>query len=211
MDDCLLFARATIRGARSILNMLYKFSKVVGQQINFHKSSIYFSSNNSAHIRNDIVNIFQIQHKTTIEKYLCIHNIVFWKDSMNVVELIKRGKQKLAGWKANTLSKAGWLTLINSNLTGMPNHIMSCFKCPERVLNNLNKECRDFFWGKEKKLYPMAWNKICTPKNVEGLRIRRLNHFNQACLAKLRWKVLSQPNNWWVQLVSRKYLRRADF
>lgn len=42
-DNCLLFAKASTKGARNILGILDKFAKVCGQQINFHKSSLYFS------------------------------------------------------------------------------------------------------------------------------------------------------------------------
>lgn len=72
-------------------------------------------------------------------------NIVFWKNPLNECELIKRNKQKLVGWKANTVSKAGRLTLIKSNLTGIPNHIMSCFKCPDRVTKKIIKSVLTFF------------------------------------------------------------------
>ena len=66
---------------------------------------------------------------------------------MNENELIMRVKQKLASWKAKTLSKAGRLTVVQSNLTGMPNHIMSYFKCPHKLTSQLNRQCRQFFWG----------------------------------------------------------------
>ncbi|CAN6697282.1 unnamed protein product [Malus baccata var. baccata] len=41
--DDLLFAKTSTKGARNILGILDKFAKVCGQQINFHKSSLYFS------------------------------------------------------------------------------------------------------------------------------------------------------------------------
>ena len=209
-DNCLLFARATTKGARNVLHVLNMFAKTSGQKVNFHKSSLYFSENTNAQTRNAIVNVLHIQHKNTIGKYLGIYNIVFWKDPVNECELIKRIKQKLAGWKTNTLSKAGRLTLIKSNLFGMPNHIMSCFKCPTRVTKNLN-ECRDFFWGRDRKLKPMAWKKVCTSKDHGGLGVRGVGHFNNACLATLVWKVLKDENNWWVQIVKRKHLKKDDF
>lgn len=167
-DDCLLFAKVTTKGARNILQAFNLFAKASGQQINFHKSSLFFSDNTSSQLRNSIVNILQIQHKITIGKYLGIHNIVFWKDSVNEQELIKRVKQKLAGWKTKSLSKAGKLTLIKSNLLGMSNHLMFYFNCPSRVTKRLNKECRNFFWGSERNFVPLAWNKICRPKNLLG-------------------------------------------
>lgn len=68
------------------------------------ESSLYFSSNATNNLRNDIVHIMQIQHKTTIDKFLRIHNINFWNDPINAKKLILKIKLKLAGWKVNTLS-----------------------------------------------------------------------------------------------------------
>lgn len=112
-DGCLIFAKASSRGARKVLEVLNWFANILGQQINFNKSFLYFSSNTTNQIQSEIVNILQIQHKTTIGKYLGIHNIIFWNDPLNGNKLVKRFKQKLAGWKAHTLLKAG---RIQSNL-----------------------------------------------------------------------------------------------
>lgn len=132
------------------------FFAAADQRVNFNKTSIYFSNNTNNQDRTNIVNILNIQHKTTIGRYLGIHNSVFWKDPLNEMELIKCVKQKLVGWKGKTLSKAGRLMLINSNLMGMPNHVISYFKYPDRVTTKINKECRDFYWGRDSKLKPMA-------------------------------------------------------
>ncbi|RXH71753.1 hypothetical protein DVH24_025254 [Malus domestica] len=146
-------------GARNVLHVLNMFAKASGQKINFHKSSLNFLENTNAQTRNAIVNVLHIQHKTTISKYLGIHNIVFWKDP-----------QKLAGWKANTLSKARRLTLIKSNLSSMLNHIMPCFKCPTRVTN----ECRDFFWGRDRNTRPFG-NSLVS----DSIETSKLSKFEQ--------------------------------
>lgn len=53
------------------------------------------------------------------------------------------------------------------------------------------------------------WIKACSSKEQGRLAIRRLDHFNNACLAKL--KVLTIDDSWWVQIVKRKYLRKDNF
>lgn len=96
-DDCLIFAHATGIVARNIARVLEEFANASGQKINYHKSSLYFSNNTSNNIRNDNFNILAIQHKTTIGRYLGIHNIIFWWDQVNSKELIIKIKNKLAG------------------------------------------------------------------------------------------------------------------
>ena len=130
---------------------------------------------------------------------------------MNGSELIRWVKQKLAGWKANALSKAGRLTVIQSNLTSTPNHIMSYFTCPHKLTSQLNKDCRQFFWDNAHKCNLVSWRNVCRPKHAGGLGIRNIEHFNRACLAKLGWKVLFDKDNWWANIVRRKYLRSDSF
>lgn len=144
-DDCLIFGRASSTAARNIVSVLNDFSHASGQKINFHKLSVYFSPNVTSHDKSCIVNILGIQHRTTIGKYLGIHKIIFWKDPINAKELLLRISKKLASWKSNTLSRAGRLTLIKTNLSGMSNHVMSCFKCPLKITKALDKESRNFF------------------------------------------------------------------
>lgn len=69
VDDCLIFAKSIGKAARNILQVLNDFANVVGQKINSHKSSLYFSNTTPNQVKND-VKILQIQHKTTIGKYL---------------------------------------------------------------------------------------------------------------------------------------------
>lgn len=211
VDDCLIFAKTSKGAARNILNILNMFASTSRQKINFHKSSLYFSGNTANSVRVEIINIIQIQRKTTIGKYLGINNIICWRDPTNTKDNELKIKNKLAGWKANTLSKAGRITLIKANLCGMPNHMMSCFKCLAKFTKLLDKENIMFLLGKEGKMNPVAWDKVCQPKCNGGLGIRKSNCFNNACLAKLGWQVLTDDQNWWVQLVKQKYLHRENF
>ncbi|KAL6145048.1 hypothetical protein ACLB2K_055736 [Fragaria x ananassa] len=209
-DDCLIFAKATRRGARNILKTLSDFATASGQKINFHKSSLYFSPNVCGSRKNDIVNILGIQQKSTIGKYLGIHNVACWKDPINSKELILKISNKLAGWKKNTLSHAGRVTLIKTNLAGMPNHVMSCFNCDKRTTKAVDKESRSFLWG-DSKNPPVAWEQVCTPKSIGGLGIRPSAYFNKAAVAKLGWKIIMDHSNWWVQIVKNKYLKNHSF
>lgn len=76
-DDCLIFARATSVAARNITKLLDFFSKVYHQQVNLHKSTVFFSNNVTRSVKTHLSNLLQIQHKTTIGRHLGINNIVF--------------------------------------------------------------------------------------------------------------------------------------
>ncbi|KAL6210713.1 hypothetical protein ACLB2K_015945 [Fragaria x ananassa] len=197
-DNCLIFAKATKKAAGNINTVLNAFAAASGQKINLHKSSLYFSDKVHAGIRNNIVNVINIQQKSSIGKYLGINNVVFWKDPINAKDLMQNSSKRLVGWKQNTLSRASKLTLIKSNVAGKPNHVMSCFKCPKKLTDEIDKQERNFMWGTDMKQAPVAWNYICKPKVLEGVGIRPSAFFNNVALAKLAWKIIIDKNNWWV-------------
>lgn len=120
-DDCLIFAKATSMAARNINKMLLSFSEVSGQKVNLHKSTVFFSNNVAGNSRSNLSNILQIQHKATIGHYLRTSNIFFWKDQLSAKKMIQRIKGKFVGWKAQTLSRAGRLTLIKASVSEIPN------------------------------------------------------------------------------------------
>ncbi|KAL6194503.1 hypothetical protein ACLB2K_035587 [Fragaria x ananassa] len=210
-DDCLIFAKATKKAAGNINTVLNAFAAASGQKINLHKSSLYFSDKVPAGTRNNIVNVINIQQKSSIGKYLGINNVMFWKDPINAKDLMQKLSKRLAGWKQNTLSRAGKLTLIKSNVAGMPNHVMACFKCSKKLTDEIDKQERNFLWGTDMKQAPVAWKDICKPKALGGLGIRPSAFFNNAALAKLAWKIITDKNNWWVQVITQKYLRKCSF
>jgi hypothetical protein len=81
---------------------------------------------------------------------------------------------------------------------------MSCFKCLTKITNALDRECRKFFWGSNIRSPLVAWKHVCQPKSLGGLGVRPANVFNNSSLAKLGWKLITDPNNWWAQIVRKK-------
>ena len=77
----------------------------------------------------------------------------------------------------------------------MPNHTMLHFKCPEKITNTLDRECQKFLWGKDCKLVPVAWNRVCSSKDSGGFGIRKSSNFNNVCPPKLGWKFLMDSQN----------------
>ena len=79
---------------------------------------------------------------------------------------------------------------------------MQCYKLPTRITSQLDRTHREFFWknsNTDKGMPLVAWDKICQQKTLGGLGLRKSAAVNTACLAKLGWKILTQPDNFWVQ------------
>ena len=125
--------------------------------------------------------IFNITHSESLGKYLgCL---VFQKrpNSTTFCELIDKAMIKLVGWKAKCLSKAGRTVLIQSHLESVPAHTMQCFQLPSVVTNNIDRISREFFWKNsttDKGLPLVAWNKICRPKQIGGIGLRKAAAIN---------------------------------
>ena len=60
-------------------------------------------------------------------------------------------------------------------------------------------------------MHIISWHRICRPKNVGGIGLRKIEPLNKAYLAKLGWKVFTENNNLWVRLIKDKYLRKISF
>ena len=156
------------------------------------------------------MSIRSIPHKDSLGKYLGCPVFQGKPSKTTFQEIISKATFKLAGWKANFLSKAGRSILIQSHLESLPAHTMQCFQLPQSTSNHINKISRDFFWQKsdtEKGQPLLAWDKVCMPKSKGGLGLRKIESVNKAFQCKLAWKVLTNETSLWIQLLKDKYLK----
>ena len=61
--------------------------------------------------------------------------------------MLERVKQKLAGWKANLLSLAGRVVLIQASTSTIPAYIMQITALPKKLIDNIDRVNRNFLWG----------------------------------------------------------------
>src|ERR1044071_3748967 len=88
---------------------------------------------------------------------------------------------------------------------------MQSFQLPTKIHDQLDQINRYFFWNKNKDYKPLiGWDKICQPKMNGGLGIRKSKDMNDALQMKLLWKILAEPNNIWVKIITQKYLKQSN-
>jgi len=123
-DDCLLFCKVETTTCNRLKTLLETFCSRSGQLVNYHKSTLTFSSNATSSHRQMAAGIFNITHSDSLGKYLGCP--VFHKrpNTTTFRELIDKTMTKLVGWKAQCLSKAGRTVLIQSHLESLPAHTM---------------------------------------------------------------------------------------
>lgn len=79
---------------------------------------------------------------------------------------------------------------------------------PNYVHKELDKTNRCFLWNKDSNYSPlMGWDKICKPKSLRGLGIRKASEMKKALQMKYILKILAEPNNCWARIIKEKYLK----
>jgi hypothetical protein len=203
-DNLVLFAKATKANCRTINKVLNTFCQASGQKINNSKSCIYMpattSPSNIAMVKSEL----GIKVSNNFGKYLGVPIITDARDKKAFEFIIEKVRDKLAGWKAKTLSMAGRCTLINSVSSAIPTHVMQCCLLPSKTCAELDKLNRSFLWGDssaKKKLHLIKWDSVSRPKEEGGLGIKRSRCRNKALLAKRLWDFrLGSVENWAVAL-----------
>ncbi|GLT67726.1 hypothetical protein SLA2020_400130 [Shorea laevis] len=213
-DDLILFGKATVENALTVINCLDRFCSFSGQKVNVHKSKILFSPNTDRQSIESICSITRMAATNDLERYLGVP-IHCRRGTRNTYRnVVKKVQDRLSLWKANQLSFAGRQVLIHSVSSTMANHVMQIVKLPSSTCSDIDRANREFLWGGadgNRKIPLVRWERVCTPKSFGGLGFRATSLMNEALLAKLGWKVLTEPNALWVQVVKAKYFPNCDF
>lgn len=95
----------------------------------------------------------------------------------------------------------------------MPTYIMSVFKIPLGLCDDLTSIISDFWWGVEngrRKTAWLAWEAMTLKKSWGGLGFKDLRFFNQAMLARQAWRLIQFPDSLCARSLKAKYFPRAS-
>ncbi|CAN1807597.1 Putative ribonuclease H protein At1g65750 [Linum perenne] len=127
--------------------------------------------------------------------------------------IIERMRRKLDGWKRNSLSLAGRVTLATSVLNSIPSYAMQTSILPISITNRIDRIIRDFVWGgtpEKRKTNLVSWDCVCRSKAQGGLGLRKARELNLAYLMKLGWAFIKDPSRLWVRVMTSKYLKETS-
>lgn len=212
-DDSLLFSKATSSTCRNLKVVLDSFCYDSGQFINnFHKSSIIFLKMISHSCKAALAIFFNMILKSCLVPYLRVHFSAPYPSKRNYRHILTKTQDRIQLWEFGFLSKAGRHTLIQSNLEALSTYLCTSSLILKAICHSINTTLHiNFFWNqhKDKNGTPLiAWSTFCMPKALSGLGLCRAYPLNQAFLAKLGWKILSELDNFWVKLIKAKYLSK---
>lgn len=83
--------------------------------------------------------------------------------------------------------------LLKSVLSSILLYYLSFYRIPRKVLKKLIGIQRKFLWGAGDGKKCISWvcqNKVCSPKEDGGLRVKQLDIFNLSLLGKWWWRFL---------------------
>lgn len=147
VDDNLIFCKASIEHVWAFQTLLKTYELASGQVVNVGKSALYFSPNAPTEFRSVISNIFGMSIGYNLRKYLGVPSS-FSKNRRDDFKVMKqRVWQTLQGWKGNLFSIGGKEVLIKSVAHAIPTYIMSCFRLPQTLCDDIQKMMARFWWG----------------------------------------------------------------
>ncbi|GKV27995.1 hypothetical protein SLEP1_g37098 [Rubroshorea leprosula] len=196
-DDLIFIGKASMDNAVYLDNLLKFFCDRSSQKINFAKSKILFSCNVSVATKLDICSKLSINETFALGKYLGFSITPKRLSKTDCLFIVDKVRTKLAGWKANMLSRAGRITLASSVLSAIPNYYMQGIYLLEAVHKELDYLSRQFIWGtsrERRRPHLVSWERITQPKKVGGLGLRSSKEANQASMAKAHWRLLTEKD-----------------
>ncbi|XP_062094300.1 uncharacterized protein LOC133800357 [Humulus lupulus] len=106
-DDSYLYCKATESAANNVMELLGYFQLASGQQVNLSKSSVFFSTNTRADVRNKICDMLKVSEAGESCTYLGLPNILGRNKNSILGFLKEKMRKKIQSWEGKFLSKAG--------------------------------------------------------------------------------------------------------
>lgn len=202
MDEC-----------STIADLISLYEGASGQKVNLDKSEVVFSCGVPVDRRWEMVDTLGMNEVDRHEKYLGLPTIIGLLKKAVFSCLKERIWKKMQGWKEKLLSKPGKEILIKAVAQAIPTYMMSIFRIPDGLLDEIHSYIAKFWWGvkdNERKIHWKSWNNLCLPKALGAMGFRDLKCFNMALLAKQIWRLLNNQDSLLFAVLKAKYFKNDD-
>lgn len=192
--------------------ILTLYEEASGQRINTDKSSLSFAAKTTSRVRNEIKRTLGITKEGGVGKYLGLPEHFGRRKKDLFHSIVNKIKIKAAALSTRFLSSAGKLTLLKAVLSAIPSFAMTCFPLPVGICNMIQSALTRFWWDSntgKKKMCWLSWDKLTKPKGMGGLGFKDIQTFNTALLAKLPWRMLTNPNCLLSRVLLGKYCHKS--
>jgi hypothetical protein len=207
-DDSLLFFEAQDVQEARIKHVLDVYASSTGQLINPAKCSIMFGTACPPDRKLQVRNILQVIQETFETKYLGLPTPEGKMSRGKFQSLQAKLAKCLIEWDDTHKSQAAKEVLIKAVAQAIPLYVMSVFKLPFGMCDELTRMIRRYWWGAEngrRKTHWVAWDIMLRPKDYGGVGFRDMRLFNQALLARQAWRLLQHPETLCARILKAKY------
>ncbi|KAK9733319.1 hypothetical protein RND81_04G059600 [Saponaria officinalis] len=204
----MIFVRGDFSSVQAVKNALDCFASWSGLTANNEKTEIYFGGVNEA-VRDSILAATGFSEGRFPFRYLGIplHASRLAPEMFNA--LILKIQRLVQHWSSKTLTYAGKIQLINSIIFGLESYWCACLLLPKSVIKQINKLCKDFFWGiaeNHNRMVFKSWSDVCLPWDEGGFDVREILSWNKALMAKHLWNLDQGKGGIWASWTRLYYL-----
>uniref|UniRef100_A0A803P0M8 Reverse transcriptase domain-containing protein n=1 Tax=Cannabis sativa TaxID=3483 RepID=A0A803P0M8_CANSA len=184
-EDSLLFCNATESSCNAIKRSLDIYHKASGQVLNPDKSVLSFSPNTTLAAQIQFHRVLSMPIRDCHEKYLGLPAYTDQDKQRLFSEVKEKIWRLMRTWNDKIFSVGGKEILLKAVVQSIPTYLMSCFKLPNNICNQLEMMMSNFWWGsndKGTKIHWCNWKLLCKTK-IEGgttpsLKLLRSFSFN---------------------------------
>ncbi|XP_055809510.1 uncharacterized protein LOC129879800 [Solanum dulcamara] len=145
LNDALYFFKAVESEANIIKQCLLLYQNASAQQVNFHKSEIYFSNNTTEEVK-DVASILNVKKVDKPGQYLGLPASVGCRKKEAFNFILDKVCEKLQSWKRSILSRTGKEILLKTVVQAIPNFLMSLFALSIDTCLTIERAMNDFWW-----------------------------------------------------------------
>ncbi|PKU80715.1 Putative ribonuclease H protein [Dendrobium catenatum] len=206
-DDVVIFYKANKNAIKKVKKILYKFCNWTGQRVNNSKSSMLFGKHVDRRKKKSIAKIMNI--KTVKEfNYLGIKMALRRLSYDDFQFIIDKTLKLLNIWGSKILSVAGKITLVKSVLLALPTYYGTHLLVPKKILDDLDKICRDFIWRKSdgtSGIHYVSWEDMCKPVNKGGRELFSCAAKKKALRSRMSWRYFKNKDSLLHEVFAAKY------
>lgn len=197
-----------------MLKVINEYCTTSGQQVNLHKSIVFFGVNLPTTPSEELGGILGMSAVDDLGTYLGVPGIQGRSKKMGLAYVKERILGKIQGWKQSTLSQAEMKVLIKVVAQAILAYLMNIFKFPCQHLYGIELTYFQVLVGPQRGRTTHSLGlqgHSGLPEGDGGTWVLKLHDFNDALLAKQCWRLIQDPNSLWARVLKARYFPHCSF